>query len=153
VLTLYVPRAIPLVLGVVGLLWGTPTAVAVLTDGRINPVFSALNLLIGVGLLYFAVRTSLIRVTMDEGQVVVRSRVRTQTAKWADVRGVALLQDGGIPRLRVVTTGEPIEVPAWSLRARYDDGEVEPAGVALERFGAEHGVRVKVRQLDGPVVE
>lgn len=153
VLTLFVPRAIPLVLGGLGLLWGVPTIVALITGGRSNAMFTVLNLLMASGLLAFAVRVSLISVRLDEEGVAVRSWVRTRSTALPQVKGIALLQDGGVPRLTVVTTDRPLQTAAWSLRARYEDGETEPAGPALERFGAEHGVKVKVRQLNGPVVE
>ncbi len=152
--TLFVPRPISLTVLSLGLVWGGPTLLDLVTGGRVNGVFTLLNLLIGGGLVWFGVRTLLVRAVLTEEAIAMRSRLRTVEVGWAQVKGVALLQDGGVPRLRVVRReGPDVQVPAWSLRARYDDGEVEPAGPALERFGSTHGVKVKVRNLTGPVVE
>jgi hypothetical protein len=152
VLTLTVPRTIPVVAAVVGVVWGGPTVVALATGGRVNPIFAVPNLLVATGLLLFAVATVAVRVVLDEDAVTVRSlRVRGQ-APMAGVRGIALRQDGGLPRLRVaLRDGDDLVVPAWSLVARHPDGEVEPAAEALTRFGAEHGVAVRVRRLTDPV--
>ena len=151
-LTLTVPRAIPVVVAVVGLIWGGPTVVALLTGGRVNPLFAVPNLLVAGGLLLFAVATARVRVVLDEDEVAVRSLRTNGRVALGGVRGLALRQDGGIPRLRVaLRDGGDLVVPAWSLIARHPDGEVEPAGEALTRFGAEHGVRVRVRRLTDPM--
>ena len=68
------------------------------------------------------------------------------------LKGVALVQAGGTPQLRLVRhDGGPVVPPGWALRARHDDGEVEPAGPALERLGAELGFKMKHTTLLGPV--
>ncbi|MGI9017663.1 MAG: PH domain-containing protein [Euzebya sp.] len=152
--TLYIPRAISLVTGSLGVLWPLPTVAILLGGGAVNPGFALSNVVIAAGLLYFAVRTWRIQVVLDIGGIDVRSRVRTRSVEWHQVKGIALLQDGGAPKLRVVVRGgDPLVVPAWSLRARHEDGETEGAADALSRFGSAHGVKVRVRQLTGPVVD
>jgi hypothetical protein len=151
VLTLYVPRAIPIVTGLAGALWVTPSLVTVFTGGAVSLNYAIANVLVSATLLYFALRTLLIRVTLDAAEVRVRSRLRTKTVPLEGIKGIALLQDGGVPTLRVVRhQGDALVVPAWSLRARdSEDDEVEPAGEALQRYGSRHGVKIRVRQLLG----
>ena len=151
-ITLTVPRAIPVLAAVLGLVWGGPTVVALVTGGRVNPLFAVPNILIAVGLLAFAATTARIRVVLDGDGVAARSVSGTGTASWAEVKGIALRQDGGVPKLKVVRrAGPPLTVSAWSLVARDDEGDVEPAGEALSRFGVEHGIQVRVRRMTDPM--
>ena len=152
VLILTVPRVIPVVTGLIGLGWGGPTVAAIVTGGRVNPLFAVPNLLIAGGLLLFAASTARIRVVLAGDEVRLRSLSGADRAALADVKGIVLRQDGGVPKLRVVLRdGGDLAVAAWSLVARHPDGEVEPAGEALSRYGAAHGVRVRVRRLTDPM--
>lgn len=154
VITLRIPRAIPAVTAVLGLVWGGPTVVALLSGGRVNALFAVPNIACAAGLLVFAASTAWVRVQLGEDEVRVRSLTRTGAAGWEQVRGVALRQDGGVPRLRVVLRDDgELAVAAWSLVARHPDGEREPAGEALSRFGAERGVPVRVRRLSDPMAD
>jgi hypothetical protein len=150
VLVLRVPRMIPAVVLGLATLWGVPLVVGAVAGSLQRPPVQLLNVLVALGLLWFGLDTLLIRVRLDPTAVVVRRGLRSRSVPLEAVRGVALLASRGTPRLRVVTPEGSLNVPAWSLRARHPDGEVEPAAAALPRFGAAHGVKVHVRVLTGP---
>ncbi len=149
-LTLYVPRAIPVVVLSLAMVWSVPLVVALVSRRPVGLGFQLLNGLIALGLVTFGLDTALIRVVLTPASATVRRGLRRTTVDWDAVKGVALLQDGGVPRLRLVTHDDPVEVPAWSLRARRDDGEVEAAADALPRFTREQGIRLRVHTLAGP---
>lgn len=149
-LTLVVPRTIP-VLALSGGLVALLPLIRSLAEGRIgNPAFQVVVGLIGLLLLGFGIDTALLRIRLHADRVDVRRLLRERSLPWAAVKGVSLISDGSTPRLRVVGREEVLQVPAWSLQARYADGEVEPAAAALPRFGGEHGVRTRVRTLADP---
>ncbi|CAN5143494.1 hypothetical protein BH23ACT9_BH23ACT9_18620 [soil metagenome] len=152
-LTLRVPRTIPVVLLTLGVLWGTPLTVA-LADGRaVNIPFAIINSLIAVGLIVFGTDTALVRVVVRPHEITVRRWLRRWTLPTEEVRGIALLAGEGVPQLRIVTRGDPVVVRAWGLQARHPDGELEPAGPALVRFGADHGIKVRVRSMLDPMAQ
>lgn len=130
--------------------WTVPLVLALVSARPVSPVSQLLNTAIALGLLAFGADTALIRVTMTPTSVSLRRWLRTRTLTWDEVKGVALLQDGGVPHLRLVTRDQPVEVPAWSLRARHADGEVESAADALPRFTGAHGIKLRIRTLAGP---
>jgi hypothetical protein len=147
-LVLRVPAVVPLVAMAGGLLLLVPLVLA-LSAGRIgSPVLQGLVALVGLLLVGFAVDAAAVRVALGADGVAVRRGLRRSVLPWTAVRGIALVSDGGVPQLRVVGHDDQVmRVRAWGLRARHPDGEVEPAAAALPRFGAEHGVRIKVRTL------
>ena len=151
-LTLRVPRAIPALLAALGITWAAPTVVGFASGAVVHTVFAPVTLLIALALIGLAVRLGAVRTTADQDGLDVRARFSTERVAWADVKGLALLQDGGFPVLRIVRRdADTLVVPAWSLRAVHADGESEPAGPALERLGEVRGVKVVVRGLTGPV--
>lgn len=149
-LTLVVPRVVPALALSGGLLVVLPLVRALAEDRVGNPAFQAVVGLVGLLLLGFGLDTALLRVRLHADRVEVRRLLRERSLPWTAVRGVSLVSDGSTPRLRVVGREHVLQVPAWSLQARYADGEVEPAPAALPRFGGEHGVRTKVRTLADP---
>ncbi|WP_370327935.1 PH domain-containing protein [Euzebya sp.] len=151
VLTVSTSRVIPVVIGVVGVAWTAPTVLDLIAGGRVHPLYTPANLLVGAVLLAFALRMAAVRVVLHPDRIAVRRLVTTRAWPWDEVRGVSLRADDGIPRLRVVLVdGTAVAVPAWALVARDADGDREPAGDALERFGAAHGVAVRVRRITDP---
>jgi hypothetical protein len=147
ILVLFVPRAISAVLSVLGLLWATPMGVAIASGRALDVGIGLLNLLIAGGLIAFAVDTLRIRMTLTAQAITLHRWRKARRIPWSGVKGVVLRSDSGTPTLKVVTTDGTPSSPAWSLRARHPDGEVEPAGPALQRFGDDHGIRVRVRKL------
>lgn len=147
-LTLFVPRAIPVVILSLGTLWTVPLLAALATARPVHPGFQLLNAVIAVVLVGFGLDTALMKVVLTPEEIRMRRGLRTRTRTWDQVKGVSLRTDEGTPRLRVVTRDDDdLAMPAWSLRARHADGEVETAAAALPRFGVAHGVRTRVRTL------
>lgn len=112
---------------------------------------TAVGVLIAVWLVAVGVRWLTYRVLVDTDGVTVRLLPRASlTLPIAELKGVVLRQASGVPQLRLVRTdGSVVVLPGWSLQARHPDGEVEPAGPALERLGPQLGFRVKVVTLFG----
>lgn len=112
---------------------------------------TAVGVLIAMWLVAIGLRWLTYRVVIGQQHITARLLPRGRLAvPLTELRGVVLRQAAGVPQLRLVRTdGEVVVLPGWSLRARHPDGEVEPAGPALERLGPELGFKVKVVGLFG----
>ena len=162
---LIIPRVLSIGLLLVGAVTvvvagvGLSRRLAALGGNQITPltspfgmVWTGVGLLVGVLLLRVGIRWVVTSVTVDEEGLHVRRLSGMTDLPYAALKGVVLQQSGSTPALRLVLhEGETIVLPGWSLRAVHDDGEVEPAGPALQRLGAIHRFKVKHATLLGPV--
>ena len=159
---LSVPRPLSVGVLVVGLSWlvlglaGVQRRLAALGAEEAVPALrsvtqmgaTVVGVLVAAGMVVVGIRWLVSYVDLGDGVVVVRTWRRRESL--ADVKGIVLRADGGAPQLRVVPRSGPVRVvPAWALRVRHPDGEVEPAVEALPQVGAAHGLPVKVRTLTG----
>lgn len=143
-------RIPPLLAGAVTLLGaalvGAAAAGALSEEPKV--LYVVLNGLIGAALLPVGVAWAAMRVQLDDDGLQVRSVRQRRSWSWEQVRGVKLDQGEGRPRLSIhPRDGAAVGVPAWSLRARHEDGEVEPAREALTRICGARGVAFRSRAL------